>query len=191
LTSSQWNRSQLERLSEEVRAEALLLHRGELCVLNLVNFLKEKLLQGYIPNSSSEDQSSNISNSSTVAGTSEVVVVKIDHMRNYTAYIKSLRKWTGNLNLRSVLLISKNQGLYFLSVGHKDDLSRLMVAWKTETIDVDSRGKPCKEKMIQVIIREPWTQVISLQTFETIETDCLSSALTRLGFHSDFRRKIC
>jgi hypothetical protein len=34
-----------------------------------------------------------------------------------------------------------------------EDLSWLLKQWKTVNMDVDARGRPCKERMLQILIR--------------------------------------
>jgi hypothetical protein len=34
-----------------------------------------------------------------------------------------------------------------------EDLSWLLKQWKTVNMDVDARGRPCKERMLQILLR--------------------------------------
>jgi hypothetical protein len=34
-----------------------------------------------------------------------------------------------------------------------EDLSWLLKQWKTINMDVDARGRPCKERMLQILLR--------------------------------------
>ena len=84
----------------------------------------------------------------------EVIVVKIDHMRKSGPYVRTLESWTQQLGLVGVLSISNDQGLVLLLEGDKCQITKFLLNWKTVNIDVDSRGKPCKERMIQILHRE-------------------------------------
>jgi hypothetical protein len=41
----------------------------------------------------------------------------------------------------------------FLFTGSGEDLSWLLKQWKTINMDVDARGRPCKERMLQILLR--------------------------------------
>ena len=84
----------------------------------------------------------------------EVMVVKIDHMRKSGPYVRTLESWAQQLGLVGVLNISNDQGLVLLLEGDKCQITKFLLNWKTVNIDVDSRGKPCKERMIQILYRQ-------------------------------------
>ena len=83
----------------------------------------------------------------------ELLVIKIDHMRNSSDYVKTLERWSDQLGVRGVLVVSADHGLVFLLEGDKLNTSNFLINWKTTNIDVNSRGKPCKERMIQILYR--------------------------------------
>jgi len=83
----------------------------------------------------------------------EVLIVKIDHMRNSSNYVKTLEDWTEQFALTGALIISKQDGIVLMMEGEKYGVSKFIQNWKSVNIDVDSRGKPCKEKMIQILFR--------------------------------------
>ena len=78
-----------------------------------------------------------------------------------------------------MLVIAKDQGLILLVEGDKCDISKFLLSWKTTNIDVDSHGKPCKEKMMQVLFREKhknsdfYLKEITGESFTVIECDNL------------------
>lgn len=84
----------------------------------------------------------------------ELLIVKIDHMRSSGPYIRTLEAWSSQLGLVTILITSGDQGIVLLSQGDKCQITKLLLNWKTTNIDVDSRGKPCKERMIQILHRE-------------------------------------
>merc|ERR1712059_137808 len=83
----------------------------------------------------------------------ELLVVKVDHMRNVTEYVRTLEGWTISLNLHGFLVFSKDKGIIFLLEGDKGRIGQFLINWKTVNIDVDSRGRPCKERMMQLVFR--------------------------------------
>lgn len=95
----------------------------------------------------------------------ELLVIKIDHMRRSGPYVKTLESWSNQLNVTAVLFISSDCGLIFVMEGDKSSTSKFLLNWKTHSIDVDSKGKPCKEKMTQVLYREKVDDIGLLKDF--------------------------
>ena len=83
----------------------------------------------------------------------ELLVIKIDHMRKSCEYVRTLESWCDQLAVTGVLVISRDKGIIFIMEGEKLNTSNFIINWKTTSIDVDSRGKPCKERMIQILHR--------------------------------------
>ena len=84
----------------------------------------------------------------------ELLVIKIDHMRRSGPYVKTLESWSDQLTVSAALFISNDCGIILVIEGDKRSTSKFLLNWKTQNIDVDSKGKPCKEKMTQVLYRE-------------------------------------
>ena len=84
----------------------------------------------------------------------EVVVVRVDHMRRSGPYLRTLEAWSSQLGLATLVAVSRDRGIVIIAEGDRAQLTKLLLNWKTVNIDVDSRGKPCKERMIQVVYRE-------------------------------------
>jgi hypothetical protein len=42
---------------------------------------------------------------------------------------------------------------FFLFTSSGEDLSWLLKKWKTVNMDVDAKGRPCKERMLQMLLR--------------------------------------
>ena len=109
----------------------------------------------------------------------ELMIVKIDHMRKSGPYLKTLENWSNQFALTSLFVISKDQGLILLVEGDKCNISKFLLQWKTTNIDVDSHGKPCKEKMMQILLREKhgnsdyYLKEITKECFTVIECDHL------------------
>ena len=108
----------------------------------------------------------------------ELLIVKIDHMRSSGSYIRTLEAWSSQLGLVTLLITSGDRGIVLLSQGDKRQLTKLLLNWKTTNIDVDSRGKPCKERMIQILHREriedEELKSICEESFSTVNCKTLS-----------------
>ncbi len=87
--------------------------------------------------------------------TLQICVVKLDHMRSEDKYIKLLNSWARTLGIYGKLLkITSSQNIYVVLFGCREDLSEYIRRWKTYNVDVDSRGRPCKERMMHFLCRE-------------------------------------
>ena len=79
-------------------------------------------------------------------------IVKLDHMRNRQKYLKHLKKWSADLNVGCSVLILKEVKYVVVLTGRKCDVDQFLVNWKTQCVDVDSKGKACKEKLMSVLV---------------------------------------
>ena len=50
-----------------------------------------------------------------------------------------------------MLVVSRDRGLVVLLEGESEGVARLLGLWRTSSVDVDKRGRPCKERLLQVI----------------------------------------
>ena len=99
---------------------------------------------------------------------SSTVLIKIDHMRSPTIYMKHLRQWTQECQITGRVLVIPRD-IFLLIEGTQENLKvgpidrsdpplvcpfqRFVVKFKTETVDIDSRGRPCKERLSTQIIQ--------------------------------------
>ena len=49
-----------------------------------------------------------------------------------------------------MLVVSRDRGLVVLLEGESEGVARLLGLWRTSSVDVDKRGRPCKERLLQV-----------------------------------------
>ena len=100
----------------------------------------------------------------------ELLVAKLDHMRDANQYMKTLAKWCADLRLVMLMVVAKDMGVVVVMEGEEDGLSSLITRcqlsieicqlqcvttrWKTVNIDVDKKGRPCKERLLQVLTRQ-------------------------------------
>ncbi|CAF2754006.1 unnamed protein product [Rotaria sp. Silwood2] len=94
-------------------------------------------------------------------------LMKIDHMRSPNIYMKHLHQWTNELNITGrVLIIPHN--IFILIEGKNENLKKFIIKLKTETVDIDSRGRPCKERLLTQIV-ELNNHSSKFNNFEKIE----------------------
>ena len=96
---------------------------------------------------------STVSPSLTTSSTSPMncSLVKIDHMRSETHYLRLLRKWADDLNVFCRVANAGPHRIFTLLKGTKEDVSDFLKRWKTSPVDVDKRGRPCKEKLLTIL----------------------------------------
>ena len=81
-----------------------------------------------------------------------ISLTQFDHMRNKKGYVKLIRQWIASLDLFYGLLLDGGVSKIFLIlIGLEDSLKQFKVLLRTSTVDCDSRGRPCKEKMSKVL----------------------------------------
>lgn len=169
-------RAQSERFVGELKSFVSSLPAGQQKMLPTLEFAKE-LYQSIEIAERKETQ--------IVEEDREVLVVKIDHMRRSCEYVRTLETWCGQLAVRGVLVISRDKGIIFIMEGDKLNTSNFIINWKTTSIDVDSRGKPCKERMIQILYRSPVTngqeilREVSEEKFLLMKVDDMKSSFEK------------
>ncbi|EDL82066.1 rCG28845, isoform CRA_a [Rattus norvegicus] len=104
--------------------------------------------------SQTETESSNgtctLPESSTVDGGLWMTLLRLDHMRARTKYVKVVEKWASELRLTGRLMFMGKMILILLQ-GDRSNIKEYLILQKTSKVDVDSSGKKCKEKMISVL----------------------------------------
>ena len=69
----------------------------------------------------------------------------LDHMRDRKRYIESLSSWAKQLNLLGSVLFYKKK-IRVALWGERSAIQTYLKWSRTETVDIDSRGRKCKEK---------------------------------------------
>ena len=82
-----------------------------------------------------------------------LVLLVLDHMRNRTRYVKFLSSWAQELDIKGFLFFTGHLILLLLE-GEHGDVKEYLRRHKSCNVDVDSSGKPCKEKMMTVLTLE-------------------------------------
>ena len=80
--------------------------------------------------------------------------LQIDHMRNRTGYLKILSKWANQLKLKILViqkLFTKRQQYLLFIWGSNENTKSFLKNLKTHSVDVDSNGKPCKERLVNLV----------------------------------------
>ena len=167
VTAGDLSRHKSDSFANDLKAYNLSQGASEGRQLMLLDFAKEKYAS-YL----SKDEQPDF-----VEEPVELIIVKIDHMRSSDSYVKTLEKWTSLFDLTGLLTFSKDKGIILLLEGSKQNISKFMYNWKTVNIDVDSRGRPCKEKMMQILYRKEqsnhYLESMKEKNFTCVKTDSL------------------
>ncbi|CAL1265846.1 unnamed protein product [Larinioides sclopetarius] len=79
-----------------------------------------------------------------------MAIILIDHIRQRNRYLKALRTWASELNVVGVLIFC-HKWIFLIIQGSKKKVKEYIIRHRTSCIDVDSSGKPCKEKMSKML----------------------------------------
>jgi hypothetical protein len=115
------------------------------------------------------------------------VVIEIDHMRDSKQYTKTMRQWMKQLDLCGSLFHCNSmttsttcsdstastmwKGIYLVLIGKNDKGScdEFQKRLRSQSIDIDSKGRPCKERVASVLFQRSYDE----------EGQCPSQVLTR------------
>ena len=119
----------------------------------------------------------------------EECILKIDHMNDAENYRKTLRGWVRALALGGRLLYAcsgrRAIGIFVVLHGAPSDVGGFLQRLRTETVDVDRSGRPCKERQSTVLCRRPLPAnrqpLDGFEEAEYAEGDGPDAALEALG----------
>jgi hypothetical protein len=74
----------------------------------------------------------------------------LDHMRNKASYSKKISKWCEEYNINGRLFFTPKR-IFILLEGDKNSIKEWTRLMKTTNVDVDSKGRPCKERLLTTI----------------------------------------
>lgn len=81
------------------------------------------------------------------------VLLKIDHIRSTTRYFKFFGNVAERLGL-SIRLFPLSAGIYVVVTGYESSVQEYLRLHKTEKVDVDCKGRPCKERLLKVVDKQ-------------------------------------
>ena len=90
----------------------------------------------------------------------EELIVRLDHMNNAPAYMRRLEEWAAGGGYAGVLLYaeagqSRARDVIVVLQGECGELSSFLQRLRTELVDVDGKGRRCKERCSTVLCRRP------------------------------------
>uniref|UniRef100_A0A7S3GEK3 RWD domain-containing protein 3 n=1 Tax=Palpitomonas bilix TaxID=652834 RepID=A0A7S3GEK3_9EUKA len=79
-----------------------------------------------------------------------VILVKLDHMRDKGRYCRTLRKWADELGLCGGVFTYKRL-VFWIVAGENASVKEFARLSVCENVDVNRAGKPCKERMYEIV----------------------------------------
>ncbi|XP_032776473.2 RWD domain-containing protein 3 isoform X2 [Daphnia magna] len=141
--SSRLSRAELHILDTLIKEEAYKL-QGQVTILSLVEWLV-RYCNRY--------EEKTIPTAESLAGDAEheyTTIVHLHHIRSKIIYVKTLSQWFRELDLHGVL-ISYRRWIFLMVSGEKNNLQLYLKRHRTQNVDIDSVGRPCKERMLTVL----------------------------------------
>ena len=80
-----------------------------------------------------------------------VCVAKIDHMRSERKYFKLLKSWSEELDMSGKVVNAGPHHIYTLLLGDERSLAEFVRRWRTQCVDEDAQGRPCRERLMRVL----------------------------------------
>ncbi|CAG5114721.1 unnamed protein product [Candidula unifasciata] len=102
------------------------------------------------------------------------VLLQLDHMRSKNNYIKLIKKWSVALGLPGRLIFC-NKLILILLQGTSQAIKEYVIMNRTTIVDVDSKGKGCKERMLTVLCEIPADSHARLSDFCVEEVATIKS----------------
>ncbi|XP_066299475.1 RWD domain-containing protein 3-like [Branchiostoma lanceolatum] len=165
LSSESLSRGAISRLKDGITAHARTLPEAPM-VLQLMTWLEEN-----IPETENmvAETPLQCSSQGEVGEDSWLVLLHLDHMRARGKYVKTIVKWTKELSLTGRLLFQERLILILL-LGSLRNIKEYITRQRTRSVDVDSAGRSCKERMLRVLWEEKVQEgTVSLPQFQVTE----------------------
>jgi hypothetical protein len=116
------------------------------------------------------------------------VLVHVDHMNDGRSYRKWLRKTCQQLDVCVMIkechagTINENSAtrIIVVLVGDESNVRAVLKKWRTSRVDIDSRGKPCLERMLTILHE---SSIENSKAMHRLDWDALSAeALLAMSF---------
>ena len=138
-------REACDGLKTEAEAHIGAAEDGASTVLATIQYIEERLAVD-------DDDDDKRSTCQEQATEPVVLVALLDHMRDRSGYTRLLEAWCLELGVSGRLVDpADTAGLLVVAAGPREAVGKLLVRWRTRSVDVDSRGRPCKERMMKVL----------------------------------------
>ena len=145
LSSEHFSKKQVAIFRDKLLSYLKTLRPGPL-ILDLAMWLQENAVH-----TSAQSPLSGLKNDCS-EDVNELVVAKLDHMRNRTCYLRTLTTWSNDLHI-PIMVFFAHKLILLVVEGSPDLVREFLRRFRSCNIDVDSSGKPCKEKMMKLLAK--------------------------------------
>ena len=130
--------------------------KGDPMILSLVSWLTEQVtnLESEISNSPNEQNEAE--------EVTQTVIINLDHIRNHHIYTKTLRQGCREFSIQG-LLLWHNNFIWLLMSGTEGSIKEYLKRHRTCNVDVDTSGRPCKERMMNHVGIEEGHQLAGVE----------------------------
>ena len=137
-------------LMESLLPEAVLYETVEYCRNYLEEYLSENSQDLKCMNCPGSTENETNLETLTVSAFGSLVLV--DHMRNTSSYLKLLKSWGEDLDVTVTVVNCGPHRIYIQLIGReKKSVEAFLKKWRTQCVDVDSHGQPCKERQLKLV----------------------------------------
>ncbi|XP_042878533.1 RWD domain-containing protein 3-like isoform X2 [Penaeus japonicus] len=135
------SRKECEDLKNSLKEEAEIF-RGSPMVLSILTALQDKQIKIAQP-TVADSAALNIKDA-------KMYVLQLDHMRNKARYVKTIQRWCKELAIVGGLIFYL-RWIFIILQGDEESIKTYIQRNKTQVVDVDSSGRPCKERLLSVL----------------------------------------
>lgn len=131
-----------------------------------------------------------MANGGAVAMAGRTTLLHLDHMNDHKGYTKLMCTWAKQLRLGGVIFLSLHcspRPRHIFAVLDSPTVlggtGEFLLRLRTQNVDVNMRGQPCKERMSTVVIELPFAAGDGcVGAFEVVETEGASGSQSHLPF---------
>ena len=87
-----------------------------------------------------------------------ICIIQLEHMRDKRNYIKTIETWSNELGIHGAIIFYGKLKVLIILLGTELSIKSFNQNLKTQNVDIDSRGRPCKEKLSKTLCCEVLSQ---------------------------------
>eukprot|EP00747_Dinoflagellata_sp_TGD_P170840 gnl/TRDRNA2_/TRDRNA2_203455_c0_seq1.p1 gnl/TRDRNA2_/TRDRNA2_203455_c0~~gnl/TRDRNA2_/TRDRNA2_203455_c0_seq1.p1 ORF type:complete len:252 (+),score=17.99 gnl/TRDRNA2_/TRDRNA2_203455_c0_seq1:110-865(+) len=140
-------------------------------------------------------QTAHQASSSSRSMSGNTTLLHLDHMNDHKGYSKTLTRWASQLKLSGVIFLPvactprPRHVFVVLDADSPGQISDFLKRLRTQNVDVNSRGQPCKERMSSVVVELPRVVGLQAKGLQVIKCDGSDGPQTHLPFVREWLRR--
>merc|ERR1711963_261824 len=87
-----------------------------------------------------------------------ICIIQLEHMRDKRNYIKTIKTWSNELGIHGAIIFYGKLKVLIILLGTEVSIKSFNHNLKTQNVDIDSRGRQCKEKLSKMLCCEALSQ---------------------------------